>query len=254
MIDKCLLDWNEDSLRRHIRSVHAEDAISEPAIQLLWRSFHYYAYHPFPRTATEGRIDCNAFQRAILLLPFQGNDLLGTQESDYFWRHDDDFFRRASFERLFRSIGRPMVSSEKSPPSDHDSAAMVSDIMDVLSMTQPQPGLPNFPSPLLLEPAAWKFVGDPRWQYQVTRQDCSILLSLLIRLRLRKARWGSALHFGSIDSAETGDEAFADVLVNGLGTGQDVLTSAEILKAVNLLVSPNLKRTLGALPVAPVQN
>lgn len=64
--------------------------MSEAMVQLLWTCFHFYAYHPFPRDATNGQVDSAAFQRAVALLAVQGTDLLGTQEEGiYFWCNDE---------------------------------------------------------------------------------------------------------------------------------------------------------------------
>jgi hypothetical protein len=240
-------DWNEDSLRKHIESRHPDVAISKAAIQLLWRCFHFYAYHPFPRDATDGKVDSAAFQRAVSLLALQCTDLLGTQDGgDYFWRHDDAFFRQADFKRIFRSIGLPTkcTSSDQSLQLDDDSTSVLDDAMDVLAMTQPQT-VSLAPSPDQLEPAARKLLGESdllQKRYQVSREDLSTLLSLLLRLRLQKAKWGSRFHLGAFDKADPRDEELADIMVNGLGGGQEEedLTSDKVLRAMDLLVSVDL--------------
>ena len=82
-----------------METLHPDVAMSEPAVQLLWRCFHFYAYHPFQREGTDGKLDSAAFQRAIALLVVQGTEFLGTQDGgDYFWRNDDALFRNSNFE------------------------------------------------------------------------------------------------------------------------------------------------------------
>jgi hypothetical protein len=67
-----------------------------------WRSFSYYTYHPLPQQQRE--IDFNAFKRAAILLVFQCDDLIGTQELAmdwrWIWRNDGplQLFRTARFE------------------------------------------------------------------------------------------------------------------------------------------------------------
>ena len=90
-------------------------------------------------------------------------------------------------------------------------------------MTQPQT-LPWVPSPNQLGPVAQKLLSESATQtrYIVTRKDLSILLSLLLRLRLRKAKWGSPwFHFGAFDEADASDKELADILVDGLGGDQE---------------------------------
>jgi len=114
------LDWNANCLKRHIETAHPEFATSETIINVLWRVFSFYAYHPFPRSATDGRVDSAAFQRAVTLLAIQGTDILGTQDGgDCLWREDDAFFCRADFARIFRSIGLPKSITKSSTEMDH---------------------------------------------------------------------------------------------------------------------------------------
>lgn len=229
------LDWNVTSFREHIERKHPDVASSEAVVQLLWRCFLYFAYHPFPRDVTNSKVDLSGFQRAVSLLAVQGTDILGTQEEgDYFWRHNDVFFRRADFQRTFRSIGLP--DGPNNQPTDSN---LEEDVMDVLAMTQPQ-SVSLAPSPDQLGPAARKLLGEgpTRTRYRVTRRDFSTLLSLLLRLRLHKAKWGSYFHYGTFDNAEPGDEELANILVNGLGEVHDGenIASEQLLRAMDLLV------------------
>ena len=218
--------------------------MSEAAVQLLWRCFHFYAYHPFPRNSTDGKLDSAAFQRAVALLVVQGTELLGTQDGgDYFWRNDEDFFRKSNFERIFRSIGLPENTDRTSVHLDHGSTSSLEDAMDVLAMTQPQT-VSLAPSPNQLGSAARKLFSEGVFQERcrVARMDLSTLLSLLLQLRLRDAKWGTLYHFGTLEKGDPTDEELADMLVRGLGEDQDedYLTSSLNIMAMNLLVSLDL--------------
>lgn len=218
--------------------------MSEASIQLLWRCFYFYAYHPFPRDTTDGKLDSAAFQRAVALLVVQGTDILGTQDGgDYFWRNDGAYFRKANFESIFRSIGLPENTDRPSNHLDYDSTSILEAAMDVLAMTQPHT-VSLAPSPDQLRPAAQKLLGEGASQrrYRIGREDLSALLSLLLRLRLREAKWGSRFHFGTIGKRDPGNEELADILVRGLGENQDeeYLTSGQIIMSMDLLVSLDL--------------
>ena len=218
--------------------------MSEAAVQLLWRCFHFYAYHPFPRDSTDGKLDSAAFQRALALLVVQGTELLGTQDGgDYFWRNDEAFFRKPNFERIFRSIGLLENTDKASVHLGHGSTSSLEDAMDVLAMTQPQT-VSMAPSPYQLGPAAGKLFSEGVFQERcrVARKDLSRLLSLLLRLKLRDAKWGTLYHFGTLEKGDSADEELADILVRGLGWDQDedYLTSSLNIMAINLLVSLDL--------------
>ena len=218
--------------------------MSEAAVQLLWRCFHFYAYHPFPCDSTDGKIDSAAFQRAVALLAVQGTEILGTQdEGDYFWRHDDAFFHKSNFERIFRSIGLQENTDRPSIHLDHGSTSSLEDVMDVLAMTQPQT-VSLAPSPYQLGPAARELFSKDVCQErcQVSRKDLSRLLSLLLRVRLLDAKWGIRFHFGTLEKRDPADEELADILVRGLGSDQDedYLTSSLNIMAMDLLVSLNV--------------
>lgn len=235
--------WNDNSFRKYLEKLYPDVAMSEASIQLLWRCFYFYAYHPFPRDTTDGKLDSAAFQRAVALLVVQGTDILGTQDGgDYFWRNDDAYFRKANFESIFRSIGLPENTDRPSNHLDYDSTSILEAAMDVLAMTQPHT-VSLAPSPDQLRPAAQKLLGEGASQrrYRIGREDLSALLSLLLRLRLREAKWGSRFHFGTIGKRDPGNEELADILVRGLGENQDeeYLTSGQIIMSMDLL--PNLQ-------------
>ena len=126
------LDWNANSFKRRIEIAHPEVAISETIVSHPWRVFHFYAYHPFPRSAADGRVDPAAFRRAVTLLAIQGTDILGTQDGgDYVWREDDAFFRRADLARIFRSVGLSKSVTEPSTALDYSQNGSLNDVMDV---------------------------------------------------------------------------------------------------------------------------
>ena len=224
-----------------MEEVHPDVDISEATIQLLWRCFQFYAYHPFLRDTLDRKFDLTAFQRAVALFVAQSTVLLGTQDGgDYFWRNDERFFYRANFERIFRSIGLQENTDKQSVCSNDHSTSILEDAMDVLAMTQPYT-IQLAPSPDQLRLAAQKLLSEGafRKRHRTARKDLSTLLSLLLRLRLREAKWGSRFHFGSIERSDPGDEELAGILVRRLGGNQDedCLKSGQILKAMDLLVS-----------------
>ncbi|KAI0410687.1 hypothetical protein F5X98DRAFT_381529 [Xylaria grammica] len=192
--------WNEESFRRYIRSRHSADVICDPVVRLLWRSFHFYAYHPFPRGLQYGKVDYDAFQRAALLTVFQCDRLLGTRELDWFWRNDAAYFRKASVQRIFRSIVVP-ESTAGADLAMHlsDMTCVLSDAADVLVMVGPQ-FIHAMPSPEQLEIVARKLSSETPdlARRTVRREEVSILINLLLRVRLEEEKWGSCWNFGDI--------------------------------------------------------
>lgn len=76
-------------------------------------------------------------------------------------------------------------------------------------------------------------------QYRLTRKDLSLLLSLLLRLILRKEKSGGRRCFGQFEKADHGDKELADILVNGV-TGEqegEYLTPDQVRRVPKLLVS-----------------
>ena len=65
------------------------------------------------------------------------------------------------------------------------------------------------------------------------------MLSLLLRLRLLDAKWGTHFHLGTLEKRDLADEGLADILVRVLGGDQDedYLTSSLNIMAMDLLVS-----------------
>ena len=76
-------------------------------------------------------------------------------------------------------------------------------------------------------------------RYEAARQDVSTLLSLLLRLRLHKAKWAPGFHFGEIDPSYPGDQELADVLVDALDV-EKIPEAGQTLRVMNLLVSQDL--------------
>ncbi|KAI1127404.1 hypothetical protein F5Y10DRAFT_242974 [Nemania abortiva] len=219
--------WNEESFRKHVRDTHSALAISDSAIRVLWRSFHFYAYHPFPRDLQDASVDFEAFRRAVLLTVFRCDGLLGTRELDWFWRNDAVFFRRASFERIFRSIGTPEDMAGTEPlEKKSDMTSTVSDAMDVLIMVGPQ-FIHAAPSPAQLEAVARRLVAEgPVVERRIVRRkDISTLMSLLQRIKLKEGNRGSFYNPGSISETNQTDEALTEAVVKSLTgdqSGEDV--------------------------------
>lgn len=234
-------DWKEESSRQYIRSTHSEAAISNPEAQLLWRSFSFYAYHPFSRDFLEGELDFSAFKRAALLTLVRCDDLLGIRELEYFWRNDASFFREAGFARLFRSIGISRTTTQPTERSIQIDSSL-SDAMDVLVMVVPQ-FVHGCPSPEQLEVVARKlFTVGPAATRDVGREEVSTLIGLLLRLRVKKEMWGSGgsyFNVGDIAEAGSADAELTEALVNSLAEhkSEQPLTSEQLLKAIDLMVS-----------------
>ncbi|KAH9212242.1 hypothetical protein DL95DRAFT_525211 [Leptodontidium sp. 2 PMI_412] len=243
--------WNEHCFRNYIRTRHDASFLSNQTISLLWRSFGYYAFHPFPRGEVDQiRIDADAFHRAVALLALQANDLLGTQKGSWHRRHNDEYFDRKSWERMLRSVALPCGAKLDDSFDESDGrGAMASDIMDVLSMTRPPPSLLRHPSPVQLEPAANVLFDDggrgPRCAYRATKTDMQTLVEVLIRLRLRKEKWGRYFPSGDLDVISSQGTKIAEMLAfesfsaeTQAGEDEGVVTSDDITIAMDRL--PNL--------------
>lgn len=238
LIAKSCLVWSEQSLQDHIGTTNPLLTSSKGAMRLLWRSFHFYAYHPFPRNTAKGRIDWEAFQRAATMLAAQGADLLGIlEEIECYWRFDgDNLYHQAKLKRIFRSIGTPEQSIELCDESSH----IVEETADVLAMTQPF-FMHNGPHEHQLTPTARRLLGEDliRTRYRVSRNDLATLLSILNRLHLSKDSWGLSFPFGSFEQAELGDDELANILLNGLegDQRQEDLEFEHVNHIMHLLVS-----------------
>ncbi|KAI0967782.1 hypothetical protein F4678DRAFT_482811 [Xylaria arbuscula] len=212
-IEDPLSHGKSESFHSHIRTTHSARAISDAAVALLWGSFHFYAYHPFPRDSQRHpNVDFEAFRRAALLTVFQCDGLLGTRELDWYWRENGAFFHKAGLTRVFRSIAilADEFWEQESPT--------VSDAMDVLVMLGPQ-FIHAIPSGSQLEAVSRKLFTDwpavePR--NVVKQEDISILMDLLIRLRLHERRWANYYHFGTVVEADSTSQDLTRALVNSL--------------------------------------
>ncbi|KAH7317636.1 hypothetical protein BKA65DRAFT_514871 [Rhexocercosporidium sp. MPI-PUGE-AT-0058] len=245
--------WNQECFGNYIRTKHDSNFLSNQTISLLWRSFSYYSCHPFPRgEVDQSRIDESAFHRGVALLALQANDFLGTQEGDWFWRHEDEYFHRKTWERMLRSISLPSDAKLDADFKD-GREAVVSDIMDVISMTQPQPPLPNTPSPVQLEPAANALFDDKsrgtKCVYRATKTNVQSLIEVLIRLRLRKGKWGRFFHLGDLHAFSEQGAKLSKMIVFESHSAEkregseddeddDVLTADDITRMIDRL--PNL--------------
>ncbi|KAF7527828.1 hypothetical protein G7054_g10346 [Neopestalotiopsis clavispora] len=213
---------------------------------LLWRSFHFYAHHPFPRHLEQTtNLDFDAFQRAALLTVFQCDSLLGTRELDWFWRRDATFFHNASFARVFRSLAAPeMVTKyhdDKSIAQVNDITTSLSDAMDVLVMVGPQYIHAMPPEKQLEDVARRLFISRPAvGQGAVRREDISTLIDLLLRTRLDKKQWSSSYHYGHVLQPDPASQGFTKALVAGLMGDESKQSTIpeELLDATGLL--PNL--------------
>lgn len=99
-------DWTKESLQTYLQETQPDSFPSEDAVQLLWKCFHFYAYHRFPRSASnDDKLDFEAFQRSVTLLAVNDTELLGTpDEGDCCWRPDDGSLHKACFRRILRDI------------------------------------------------------------------------------------------------------------------------------------------------------
>ena len=202
------LDWSEESFAGHLKQTHPNLASSQAATQLLWRIFHFHAFHPFSHTATDGKIDQDAFQRAILLLVARGADLLGVlEEADMYWQfgYDKNLVHQAKVKRILRSIAVPEAATTL---TENESNFVVGETADVVGMVQPF-FLPDAPRPDEVFPVARRLVsGNPvQSRHRVARKDLAGLLGVLIRLRLH-----SSAPVGSFEKADSGDDLESTLL------------------------------------------
>ncbi|OJJ35056.1 hypothetical protein ASPWEDRAFT_489922 [Aspergillus wentii DTO 134E9] len=228
--------WDEACFARYLKNQHGI-LIPEPAIPILWRCLHFYAYHPFQHTAPD-RLDYKAFQRAIALLAVQGTDLLGTDEyGDAYWHNNREYAEKADFKRIFRSISVPVEEVK------YESVDVLNDAMDVLAMVQPRM-MPFLPSQSELEPVVRRVLGDGiSVRYDLQRKDLVVLVDLMLKLRLYTPRWGDNFHYGTFERSDSG--GLADILVDALGdlselsdTAMELLVSSPPYTQIMLMSSP----------------
>ncbi|KAJ3570896.1 hypothetical protein NPX13_g5572 [Xylaria arbuscula] len=235
--------WTEECFHNHIRSSYWDATISDAAVRLLWRSFYFYARHPFPtliERSQEAALDFESFKRAVLLTVFQTDGLLGTVELDWYWREDAAFFHKASIARMFSSFSLPLIPCG---PQEHTEAPVLSDIMDVLVMTGPQ-FIHAVPSKDQLEPVAQRLFaegGSKVTRVQtVRRDDFDTFMDFLLRLRLMERRWGLSYPFGDFVEASCEHHGVTKTMVELLAgsNGDEEIHIQKILKVIDML--PNL--------------
>ncbi|KAH7384951.1 hypothetical protein BKA64DRAFT_681831 [Cadophora sp. MPI-SDFR-AT-0126] len=213
--------WTEDSFRKLIRCSFPETVVPDSTMQLLWRSFAYYAYHPFPRQ--EHEVDFAAFTRAVFFLVYRCDELFGTQDfaiSDMFflytpWRSEGGAadWQRIRIERLWRSIGTPCSNS--SGLDENKIEPVLLDAMDVLCVIGPE--FVHFgPTPEQLENVARRLLDGAAVQTEVTKGDEQTLRRLLERVVVRGETWGlfgkkynygDIAQAGSVGAHDLGSEA-----------------------------------------------
>jgi hypothetical protein len=226
-------------------------------MQFLWRSFCYYAYHPVPSLGL--KVDLNAFKRATNLLVFQCDDLIVSPELDdwrgefeHIWRYDQSGFdsaaiqqqyRTSRIERLFRSIGKS--NAKNNEVDEEQTESTLTDAMDILAMCGPE-FLHSRPTTEQWKALAKKLFPGGVARKEVKRDDVFTLISLLIRLRLKKEKWGTLREFynhGEIVETNPAYRELTNSLVNSLiGYEAQERTKAERnSKTIDLIVSDNLK-------------
>ena len=201
-------------------------------MQLLWRCFYYFVFHPFPRYPANGSLNYYAFQRAVAFLTTQGTDLLSYWvEEDYIVRSPHELYSRedggwfcpslhqAQFARILQSMGQSYQG--ESLLSKDSLQSLVGQTVDVLVMTQPS-SIDVGPNPEGLDPVARRLLGEEllRSQHLVAHKDLLTLLELLLRLRLQPATWGLGFHYGRFEASDPKYNELATILANGLTTNQ----------------------------------
>ncbi|KFY52153.1 hypothetical protein V496_08613 [Pseudogymnoascus sp. VKM F-4515 (FW-2607)] len=194
-LDRVTQNWNKDSFRKHIQCSFPETVVLDSTIQLLWRSFTYYAYHPFPRH--EHDVDFAAFTRAVFFLVYRCDELFGTPDfaiSDMFflytpWRSEGGAadWRRIRIEPLWRSIGTPC--SKGSGLDENKTKPVLLDAMDVLCVISPE--FVHFgPTPEQLESVARRLLDGAAVRTEITKGDEQTLRRLLERVLVRGEKGG----------------------------------------------------------------
>lgn len=253
-----LLDWTEQSFCDQIRSSYQDTVISENAIKLLWRSFLFYANHPFSSSPClrpqDALVDFEQFKLAVLLTVFQRDRMLGTlDDANVYWREDGALRNRQSgFDRMFSSLvcNATDPGGEKPEQLKEGFPSAMSDAMDVLVMAAPA-HMHSLPTEQHLLPTVQRLFaskdGIPAVQrgQEVGRSELQTLMDLLLRLRVRQSgkAWGSEprLYPGDLLEASSGDSGLTKALVNTL-MGTDRIDGTVTVRqlsgaAVGLMVS-----------------
>lgn len=224
-----------------MKQTHPDLADSQAVIQLLWRSFHFHAFHPFSDSSIGERIDWDAFQRAFLLQVTQGADLLGVlEEADMYWQfqYDQNLIHQAKVKRILRSIAVPERTIAL---TEAESNFAVEETADVVAMLQPF-FPPRAPVQEEVFPVAKRlFSGNTTpSRRRVARKHFTTLLSILIRLRLQ-----ATAPFGRFEKADPGDELPIILLDSLGGQDQEYLEFDQVASILYLLVSSSLPTLMG---------
>lgn len=172
-------------------------------------------------------------ERAIILLAFQGTDILGTiEDGDVYWQPDKPCRCRSNINRIFRSIGR--VSLKQHSP---DCMSFVeADVMDVLATTQPQIAT-MLPSPSQLNSAAQRLLEGVNPCYQVLANDLAVFIELFIRMRLHKTSRGRGLYYGTLEESSLQKEELVKNLVQRFPVDEEhCLTPESMFRGLDILV------------------
>ncbi|PWY81708.1 hypothetical protein BO94DRAFT_496071 [Aspergillus sclerotioniger CBS 115572] len=240
--------WTKECLQSHIAKVHPDTTFPEPAIDVLWSCFYFYAYYPFPReNCNGGKLELSAFQRALTLLALRGTSLLGSvDEFGYggvYWRdHDSPGVCVPNINRIFRSIGKVSHKVNKASEIVAPSTFIIDDAMDVLATTHPY-HVKFHPYDSQLRGVAERLLEGRIPQYQVKSDDLVTLVSLVLRLRVHKPTWGEEggdFRYGSFDNSSPQNDELAEALVQAFRAGpQGLLAPDCMLLAIYIL--PNLE-------------
>ncbi|RDH29908.1 hypothetical protein BDQ94DRAFT_173399 [Aspergillus welwitschiae] len=202
--------WTRVSLENHLAKTHSEITFPDRAIDVLWSSFYFYAYHPFPRPdVDQGKLEFSAFERAVAILALQGDKRLGSVENGFgnHWRPDRSYTRELHQHRILRSICR--ISGSKLTTNDPH---MLEDVVDVLFTTHPYSM--KYPTdPATLTPVAERLLRGKVPNHQLMAEDLSALLSLFIRLRQHELTWNRGIQYGFFEEASSVTEDLSRTLV-----------------------------------------
>ncbi|OJJ70343.1 hypothetical protein ASPBRDRAFT_197056 [Aspergillus brasiliensis CBS 101740] len=225
--------WTKESLKNHLAKAHPGTPFPDKAIDVLWSSFYFHAYHPFPRVDVEhGKLEFPAFQRALGLLALQGAGRLGSVENGFgtHWRPDRSHTHRLHQTRILRSIS--CINGSKSVASDQ---CMLDDVVDVLFTTHPFSM--KYPTdPALVKPVAERLLGGGVPNYQLSAEGLQTLISLVVRMRHCDLTWGGGIHCGFFEEASPLTEDLSRTLVQSLQNVQaDILHPDAVLRASRIL-------------------
>lgn len=122
--------------------------------------------------------------------------------------------------------------------------SVLTDAMDVLAMVGPQ-FIHRGPTAEQLKSVARNLLVPGVMEKEVRREEISILMSLLIRLRVKKEKWGSwgtYYNHGDIAQASPADAELTEILVNSLAGDnyKGPITFERLLRAMDLMVSASL--------------